>query len=204
MEKLTHYGLSLMVIVLLIVGLSACGSGQSAQVSGEAASGSAASEFEAGNQYFQAGQLDEAITAYKRTIELDPNYQAAYVNLGVAYYQQEKFDLAEAQYRKALELNPNDGEVAYNLGALYLQQALVKGDPVDSAAFERAIEQLEQASRLMPDLAEPHFSLGVAYQRLGETEKAIQSFETFLDQTPQDPTAIQEARRYLNELQAEE
>lgn len=190
------------IALLLLLFLAYWGVSSSVGSSGRLGSSSAETEFEAGNDFFQAGQLAEAVEAYKRAIALRPGHQAAYVNLGVAYYQQEEFDLAEAQYRKALELNPNDGEVAYNLGALYLQQALLKGEPPDQPAYNKAVEQLEQALYLAPDLAEPHFSLGVAYQGVAENQKAIEAFQKFLDLNPVDQRAVEEAQRYLANLQS--
>jgi Flp pilus assembly protein TadD len=188
-------------ILVIVVGLVITRGGAGSNVNNAAVSdGSSKSQFDAGNEYFRQGNLEKAVEAYQKTIELDPTNQGAYVNLGVAYYQQEKFDLAEAQYRKALELKPDDGEVAYNLGALYLQQALMKGDPPDQAGLAKAVKQLEQAIYLAPHLAEPLFSLGVAYRGLGQKDKAIETFQKFLDQKPKDSTAVQEAGRYLKEL----
>ncbi len=192
---------SVLLLLIILSSLVACSGGQS---NGAVVSdGSSKSQFEAGNEYFRQGNLEKAVEAYQKTIELDPTNQGAYVNLGVAYYQQEKFDLAEAQYRKALELKPDDGEVAYNLGALYLQQALMKGDPPDQAGLAKAVKQLEQAIYLAPHLAEPLFSLGVAYRGLGQKDKAMEAFQKFLDQKPKDETAAKEAERYLKELKGQ-
>lgn len=158
--------------------------------------------FDQGNAYFQAGQLEQAVAAYQKAIELKPDYQAVYANLGVAYYQLEQLDLAAAQYEKALELDPADGEVAYNLGALKLQQALASGQ--DPKLIDEAIAQLQHSLELAPDLAEPHFSLGVAYAQLNQTEQAIQAFERFLAQdSGLDPRASQEAQRYLESLKSQ-
>lgn len=198
--------LGLFIVVVLIGLMMTQGGGQTPTTTNPALAGdsSAQAQFEAGNQFFRQGDLQKAVEAYQKTIELDPANQGAYVNLGVAYYQQEKFDLAEAQYRKALELKPDDGEVAYNLGALYLQQALVKGDAPDQAGLAKAVKQLEQAIYLAPHLSEPLFSLGVAYKGLGQNDKAIESFQKFLSQKPADNVAMQEAERYLKELQVKE
>jgi tetratricopeptide (TPR) repeat protein len=180
--------------------------GQEAGPAEEAAveANSAQAQFRSGNSHAQAGRWDQARAAYQKAIELDPNFQAAYANLGVVYYQLEQLDLAASQYQKALELDPDDGDVAYNLGALYLQQALIGGEQPDQALLERAVTQLKQAAELSPGLAEPYFSLGVAYQVSGQTEQAIEAFETFLARdSVQDPRASQEAQRYLELLRSQ-
>lgn len=165
---------------------------------------SAEEQFHAGNAYYEAGQWDRAIIAYQKAIELDPNYQAAYANLGVTYYQQQQFDLAASQYEKALELNPEDGDVAYNLGALYLQQALSQGGEPNPDLLNQAVSQLQLAREMSPELAEPYFSLGVAYFALNRSAEAIQAFDTFLSlDSTQDPQARQEAERYLQMLQGQ-
>ena len=165
---------------------------------------SAQTQFELGNTYVQASDWPKAVEAYRKAIELDPNYQTAYANLGVVYYQQGQFDLAASQYEKALELDPNDGEVAYNLGALYLQQALATGDAPDLKRLDQAIAQLEHVQALDPDLAEPYFGLGVAYSVLNRRDDAIKAFETFLARdTGKDSRASQEAQRYLDNLRAQ-
>jgi len=114
-------------------------------------------QFELGNAYYEAGQFDQAVSAYQAAIKNDPNYQAAYANLGVVYYQQQKYNLAVSQYQKALELNQQDGDVAYNLGVLYLQQALTQGGQPDSQLLTKAVAQLEHAQEISPGLAEPLF-----------------------------------------------
>ncbi|MCB0193156.1 MAG: tetratricopeptide repeat protein [Anaerolineae bacterium] len=156
-------------------------------------------QFSLGNQFYEAGQLDEAVEAYQKAIALNPEYQGAYANLGVTYYQQQKFDLAASQYEKALEIDPQDGEVAYNLGALYLQQALMESASPDSDLLGKAVTQLQHALEISPDLAEPHFTLGVAYFFLEDKEKAIESFENYLARGT-DPQAQQEAENYLQAL----
>ena len=159
-------------------------------------------QFELGNTLYQAGQMDEAITAYQQAIKLDPTYQAAYANLGVVYYQQQQYDLAASQYEKALELAPDDGEVAYNLGVLYLQQALSQESTPD--LLVKAVTQLQQARDMSPQLAEPHFSLGVAYMASGQNQAAIEAFEIYLSlASNQDTRAKQEAEQYLQRLRGQ-
>jgi tetratricopeptide (TPR) repeat protein len=165
---------------------------------------SAEAQFQLGNAYVKNGQWAQAVTAYKKAIELNPNYQTAYANLGVVYYQQGQFDLAASQYKKALELNPNDVDVSYNLGALYLQQAVSTAGQPDQTLLTQAVEQLENVNRIAPELAEPYFSLGVAYTFLNRRSEAANAFQAFLDRdSGADPRAGQEARRYLQDLQGQ-
>lgn len=184
--------------------------GRPADTSGEIAAGqtavaadtgSAPAYFELGNSYATAGRWTEAVEAYQQALALDPEYLSAYANLGVAYYQLQELDKATEVYQQALAIDPNDADVTYNLGALYLQQALSGGGAPDEAAVQRAIDQIEQAATLNPNLPQPHFSLGVAYFTLGDTEQAIAEFERFqaLD-SGQDPEASQLASQYLEQL----
>jgi len=144
------------------------------------------------------------VTAYQKAIELDPGLQAAYANLGVAYYQLGEFDRAASQYKKALELDPEDIEVTYNLGALYLQQALSAEGQYDPELLQQAVTQLENVNEQAPDLAEPYFSLGVAYSILNQNDRATEAFEAFLARdSGQDPRASQQAKRYLETLRGE-
>jgi Tfp pilus assembly protein PilF len=174
-----------------------------AAASTQTAPDTAEAQFLLGSSHSQAGEWEQAIAAYQRAIELDPDYQSAYANLGVAYYQMGQFDLAESQYQKALALNPQDGDVAYNLGALYLQRSFNEDGQANPDLVEQAIAQLEQANKLSPELAEPYFSLGIAYAILGRNDQAITAFETFLERdTGQDPLATQNAHQFLAAIRA--
>jgi len=156
--------------------------------------------FQEGNDYYKEGRYEDAIAAYKRAIELKPDYDAAYANLGAVYYTQQKLDLAEKAYLKAIELSPNDADVIYNLGAIYMQQALATGAP-DPDKLNQALEQINRAIELNPKLAEPYYGLGVANQLMGKTDEAIEAFETFLElDDGSDPIATSNATKFLQEL----
>lgn len=156
--------------------------------------------FEMGQDYYQSGRWEDAVAAYRKAVELDPTYQAAYVNLGDAYYQNQQLNLAIEAYQQALELNPDDAEVVYNLGATYLQQALATGQP-KKTDLDKALTQLERAIEMQPELPHPYYALGAAYQYLGEQELAIQNFEKFLElDDGSDTTATSTAQQNLQQL----
>ena len=63
-----------------------------------------------------SNRWDEALNAYDKAIELNPNDAPAYNNRGLAYDNLDKNDLAIADYKKAIELNPKYGAAFNNLG----------------------------------------------------------------------------------------
>ena len=57
---------------------------------------------------------NEALYRWKRAVEVDPTYAAAYNNLAIGYEQQGDFEKARAAYEKAIELNPNNTYIKQN------------------------------------------------------------------------------------------
>ena len=62
--------------------------------------------FQRGNFLLMLEQMDQAIAAYSRAIELNPNNAAAYNNRGAAYWEKGELDRAFSDYNKAIELDP--------------------------------------------------------------------------------------------------
>ena len=156
--------------------------------------------FQQGNTYYQSGQLDNAVTAFKKAIEIDPDYVAAYANLGAVYYAMQNLTEAENAYRQAIKLAPNDGDLLYNLSAIYIQEALAGGN-VDQDKLALATEQIDKAISLNPNLAAPYYGRGVIKSYTGDVAGAIQDFEKFLElDDGSDPKATNNATALLKQL----
>ncbi|HEY8550517.1 MAG TPA: tetratricopeptide repeat protein [Vicinamibacterales bacterium] len=56
----------------------------------------------------------EALYRWKRAVEIDPTYAAAYNNLAIAYEHEGKFEEARRAYEKAIELEPNNALIKQN------------------------------------------------------------------------------------------
>ena len=71
-----------------------------------------------GNAYYRLGQLDKAIAAYSKAIELAPTYALAHYNLGLALRDQGKFADALAALKKGHKLGSKRPDWNYPSGRL--------------------------------------------------------------------------------------
>ena len=120
------------------------------------------------------GRLDEAMSHYRKALELNPNDAEAHHNLGVVYAGQGRFDEAMHHCRKALDINPDYAYAHYDLGTMLARQ-----DRLDEA-----IEHYQKAVESKPDYAEAHYNLGVAWGNRGRFDEAVAAFQKALDIKP--------------------
>ena len=71
--------------------------------------------FDKGNNLYQKGNYQEAITAYKSVVNSGQQSAELYFNLGNCFYKLNKVAPAIYNFEKALLLNPNDTEIQNNL-----------------------------------------------------------------------------------------
>ena len=64
--------------------------------------------------------LDDAVTCYQKTIEINPNYYLAYRGLGNYYLKKKQYSLADNYYTKAIDIN------AYRFGPIYKNRAIAR------------------------------------------------------------------------------
>lgn len=81
-----------------------------------------------GEQLFAAGQLDKAIAAYQRALQLDPHLYYAALFIGDSYFKQGQYDKAGEWFARAISIDPNR-ETAHR----YWGDALVAQDKRDAA-----------------------------------------------------------------------
>jgi tetratricopeptide (TPR) repeat protein len=134
-----------------------------------------------------AGQLDQAILAYRRSIAIRPSAEA-HTYLGWTLSFQGKLDEAIAECRRAIEVDPEFGN-PYNDIGVYLMQR----DRLDEAV--PWLERAKRAPRYEPRQF-PYMNLGRIYLRQGRWWEALREFEGAARIAPQDA----EARRALHTL----
>jgi tetratricopeptide (TPR) repeat protein/transglutaminase-like putative cysteine protease len=118
--------------------------------------------YDLGLAYAGANNHAQAIAAFQKQIELDPNHPHANGDLAMELQQTGKTDEAIAAYRKQLQMAPYEKETLKNLGLLLAQL----GRDADART------ELEADAAIPPDDPETKMALAQVYGRLGEKAKA--------------------------------
>src|SRR5258706_2271097 len=118
--------------------------------------------YDLGLAYAGANRHVEAIGAFRKQIELDPNHKHANGELAMELQQTGKTDEAVAAYHKQLETAPYDKMMLKNLGLLLAQL----GRDADART------ELEAAAAIPPNDPETKLALAQVYARLGEKSQA--------------------------------
>jgi len=137
--------------------------------------------FAAGFLKHMAGELDEAIALYGRSVARQPT-APGHTFLGWAYAHQGRLDEAIVECEKAIQIDPDYGNPWNDIGS-YL---LAKGD------LDRAIPYLKRATEARryccPQF--PHLNLGGIYAEQRRYREAKREFERVLELVPGHLPAI--------------
>ena len=72
-----------------------------------------------GNEYFDTNQFMDAIEAYDKALEIQPNSPDVLTDQGVMFKRLGWFDRAIGNFSKANEIDPTHATSVYNLGIVY-------------------------------------------------------------------------------------
>lgn len=89
------------------------------------------------------GMYEEAITNYKKYIEVDSSKPEIFIDAGVCYFNLKKYDEAISMIKKGLELNPDHLIGNYNMGIVYLS----KGEREEAVKWFNKVIALEPNSK---------------------------------------------------------
>ena len=111
----------------------------------------------------EAVSPEEAERAYRRAIELDPEYIDALINLGHLAHAAGRTEEAELLFRRTIEVDPDHPVGWYNLGVAL----------EDRGRRKEAVAAYLEAVRLSPGHASAHFNLSRLYEGMGAKAHAI-------------------------------
>jgi len=157
--------------------------------------------FQSGTVDLESGRHREALDHYHRTLRCQPDYVKAHINSAVMYRELERVEESLRATSTALVLEPADGHLYNNLGMMLKEQgddernrrlfehavALVPGnaDFQYSLAMvgrfvpgDHRLDGLEKLLAATPEtdggaLTNLHFSLGKAYEDLGDFDRSF-------------------------------
>jgi tetratricopeptide (TPR) repeat protein len=133
---------------------------------------------ETATEYFARGvaleedpaSYKDALAAYHKVIDIEPQHAPAHINLGTLYYNLQDYGKAEQHYRKAIDADPR-----YALAYFDLANVLD-----ETGRLQEAIRIYKTALQLAPTYADAHYNLALAYEKVREYRKALHHWRTYI------------------------
>jgi serine/threonine protein kinase/tetratricopeptide (TPR) repeat protein len=123
------------------------------------------------------GDYNDAVSAFKRALAIDPANVIAYQRLGDAYDALGQTSAAEQAYRHAIQTRPSYWECYNSLGIFFY----------DHARYQEAAQTFQTIIDLAPDNLWGYENLGNVYLALGQFDLAGDFFRRGLELVPDDP-----------------
>jgi len=127
-----------------------------------------------GYLYHSIGDIERAISAYLRALDIDADYVEVIYRLGHAYKDRGYLDEALAMYREVLKLSPKEKDVNRYIGTIYGRQK----------KYEKAIEYCKLAGTANPEGGEAYFDLGYMYEAKGNLREAMNYYQKAIKYMP--------------------
>lgn len=170
---------------------------------------------EKGRAAVAANKSDEAISHFKKAIEIFPDFYDAHMSLAQLYMDGSQWDKAEASLRQALKSNPKSVAAMVSLGEVYRRQrkysegekVLEEALKIDNASWEsnftlgrihwelknivKAGKYVARTIELQPNVAEARLLAGNIFIRAGLPENALIEYQEYMRLAPNGEFAAQ-------------
>lgn len=165
----------------------------------------------AGESAVRDGDLDRALAAFARAIEVNPRLTSAHMGMADIYRLRGDYSRAEESYSSAAKIQPRNFDAQYYHGLMlhllervgeavqaYLRALAVKPDDfnanlnIATAYYQLdenalALPYARRAVELMPKDGPARFNLGAVYAAMGDHRAAVQEYQQaaeFMELTP--------------------
>lgn len=122
----------------------------------------------------------DAIAAYKKCLELEPEHAAAHINLGTLYYNHRDYPSAEKHYRAAITSDARYALAYFDLGNVLDETGRL---PEAARAYKHAI-------LLAPTYADAHYNLALAYEKMKQPRRALRHWRLYTKLDTLGPWAV--------------
>lgn len=141
-------------------------------------------------QHHQAGSLANAISLYRKALQLQPvNFDALHM-LGVAYAAQGDVDKALDSIAKALKINQTSARAHVNYGNALRSAGRLK----------EALASHEKALQFLPTLIDAWHNKGNVLAEMGRNKEAVLTYDAALALDPDQPKILNDKAASLLEL----
>jgi tetratricopeptide (TPR) repeat protein len=134
-----------------------------------------------GNEYYNSGNVQQAMADYESAIEIFPSYSAPIFNKGVVYHSAGDDIKAEYLYSQALKfdtLSPVLTSLRFSI--LYN----FAGEKMILKKYDEAIVLLKKAEKESPEISELYNNLGYAYFSTGRKDSALYAYSKAIELKP--------------------
>ena len=112
---------------------------------------------------------ENAIFFYKKSLNMNPEFDKAHYNLGNIYLKQKKYNSAINEYKYAIKYKKDYAYYYYNLGCAYFEQKEYDGAKV---AYKKAIS-------LKNDEPVFYYNLALVYKKLNNSKQAQKALDKY-------------------------
>ncbi|MFN0032533.1 MAG: tetratricopeptide repeat protein [Flavobacteriales bacterium] len=119
----------------------------------------------------EIGEYRLAVFDYEKFKLIGQPNQYQYLSIGVCKVNAGMYAQAQPDLEMCMKLGGDSTYACYELGR----------SCIGLEEFKKAMQWLQVSVRHNPEFADAHAQLGIAYRRLGETNKAIEAFKTSID-----------------------
>jgi tetratricopeptide (TPR) repeat protein len=126
-----------------------------------------------GYTYEQRKEYKQAITAYRKAIELDRDNLDAIRGLAQNLLNDGQTDAALEQYKIIAESNPEDAQTYLRMAEIYRR----------NGQFDLALENLKKAESMVQDSMEVPYNMAAVYQAQGRYDEAAQVLQDLVKKT---------------------
>lgn len=129
-----------------------------------------------GDAYLEAGNDDEALKSYQKSLAIVPDDPAVHYSAGVIYERKGEVGKAISEYERCVVLDKNNGDAHRRLAEIYL----LKGD------LQKAIAEFRILIEKAPENPAMHFRLAKVYLRANKLNEAKKCLETAVKLDPKN------------------
>ena len=154
---------------------------------------------------FKKGQYNQAFDKFFEALKYDEENDEVYFQLGKCNYYIKSFQDAIAHFKRAITIKPQESLYYFGLGCAYDELGQTKNaklafydaisiNPMNTKAriayaisltkeleYAQSIEQFNNVLKYIPDNADTLYNLALAYDLVGDVERAIKFYKKAID-----------------------